>query len=302
MVYNVMKSEWGRVVKESLNLDREKELVLDLVRKVLDGRRHAIVSSVGLFRSVGRYFTQLVNSLTSVSAFYVEPHELTYYIAPYDEGREVDVLIVSTPDGANDLYVLLDQLTLTGHRVALISEPLPEVLKQRFAWVERAEISWGSMGLLKLLSLLAYTASSLSKQELQVRTKRIKEECLTLAEVADDLIERYDRELKAVREALSEPYLITYTPTLEPAAELASLALSKSVAIAVEVPVSYLYVGKISSKVLAFTTDVEVYTVRYYFNKIVEKGGTISEVRLRTDPLTAPLYALLLLYYVAAGN
>ncbi|MEM3988692.1 MAG: hypothetical protein QXZ22_08890, partial [Sulfolobales archaeon] len=161
---------------------------------------------------------------------------------------------------------------------------------------------WGSMGLLKLLSLLAYTASSLSKQELQVRTKRIKEECLTLAEVADDLIERYDRELKAVREALSEPYLITYTPTLEPAAELASLALSKSVAIAVEVPISYLYVGKISSKVLAFTTDVEVYTVRYYFNKIVEKGGTISEVRLRTDPLTAPLYALLLLYYVAAGN
>ncbi|MEM1703880.1 MAG: hypothetical protein QXQ31_07480, partial [Zestosphaera sp.] len=61
----MMKSEWGRVVKESLNLDREKEVVLDLVRKVLDGRRHAIVSSVGLFRSVGRYFTQLVNSLTS---------------------------------------------------------------------------------------------------------------------------------------------------------------------------------------------------------------------------------------------
>ncbi|MEM2006687.1 MAG: hypothetical protein QW154_03540 [Sulfolobales archaeon] len=297
-----MVSEWSRLVRESLKLDLDKDVVLELVRRVIDGREYVIVSSVGLFKSVGRYFTHLLNSLTGVNAFYLEPHELTYYVAPYDEGRETDVLVVTTPEGVNDLYILLDQLTLTGHRVALITEPLPEAVKHRFDWVERAEVAWNRMGLLKLLCLLAYTASSLGRKEIQVRTRKIKEECLSLAEVADDLVERYDRELKSIREALSEPYLITYTPTLEPAAELASLVLSKSIAVTVGIPISHLYVGKFSSKVLAFTSDVEVYTIRYYFNKIVEKGGTINEVRLRTDPLTAPLYALLLLYYTASGR
>lgn len=297
--FGVKMSRWSQVVKESLELDPDKDVVLELVRRATDGRRYIIVSSVGLFRSVGRYFTHLLNSLSSVSAFYVEPHELTYYIAPYDEGREIDVLIVSTPEGLNDLYILLDQLVLTGHRVTLISEPLPEIIKLRFRGVERTEVAWGSMGLLKLLSILAYTASSLGRRDLHVRTKKIKEESLSLAEVADDLVERYSRELKMIKEALSEPYLITYTPTLEPVAELASLELSRGLAVMVNIPAVHLYVGKVFNKVLAFTTDVEAYTVRYYFNRIVEKGGTIGEVRLKTDPLTAPLYALLLLYYAS---
>lgn len=290
-------SEWSRTVRESLKLDPDKDVVLDLVRRATDGRKHVIVSSVGIFRSVGKYFAQLMNSLSSVSAFYVEPHELTYYVAPYDEGREADVLVISTPEGLNDLYILLDQLTLTGHRVVLVSEPLPEVIRLRFGGLERAEVAWGDMGLLRLLAILAHTASSLGRRDLQVRTRKIREECLSLGDVADDLVDRYGRELKVIREALSEPYLVAYTPTLEPAAELASLVLSRGATVMAEVPVVHLYVGRVSSKVLAFTTDVEAYSVRYHFNRIVEKGGTIGEVRLKTDPLTAPLYAVLLLYY-----
>ncbi len=293
-------SEWSRMVGESLELGPDKDTVLELVRRSTDGRRQVIVSSVGVFGSAGRYLTYLLNSLTGVSAFYVEPHELMYYVVPYDEGREIDVLLVVTPGGANDLYMLLDQLILTGHRVALVSEPLPEVIKRRLGGVDAVEVSWSSMGLLKLLVLLAYSVSSVGRRELHARARRIREECLSLAEVADELVERYDEELRVIREALSEPYVVTYTPTLEPAAELVASGLSKGLAVVAGVQRAYLYVGKIFSKVLAFTTDVEVHALRYHLNRVIERGATVSEVRLRTDPLTAPLYALLLVYHAAA--
>lgn len=290
-------SEWSRTVREVLRLDPDKDAVLELAKRATDGRKQIVVSSVGLFRSVGRYFTHLMNSLSSVNTYYIDPHELAYYIAPYDEGREMDILLLSTPEGLNDLYILLEQLTLTGHRVALVSDPLPDIVKRRFSEVDRVEIAWGDMGLLKLTSILAYTAAGLGRKELHIRTEKIREESLTLADVADDLVENYSEELVVVREVFKEPYIVTYTPTLEPAAELVAVGSSGSRAVAVEIPSAHLYVGRVSSKVLAFTTDVEVYTVRYYLNKIAEKGGRVVEVKMRTDPLTAPLYALLLLYY-----
>lgn len=296
----VRMSEWSRRVEGLLRLGPDKDAVLGLIRRATDGRSHIIVSSVGHFSSAGRYLAQLVNSLTSSSAFYVEPHELMYYVAPYNEGREADALLVSTPGGTNDLYLLLDQLTLTGHRVALISEPLPEIIKRRFSGIDAAEVPWNDMGALRLLALLAYSVSSIGRRELHVRTRRILDECLSLASVADELVERYDRELGVIGEALSEPYVVTYTPTLEPAAELVALGLSRGPAVAVELQRAYLYVGRVFSKVLAFTTDVEAHVLRYYLNKVVERGGSVGEVRLRTDPLTAPLYALLLVYYAAA--
>ncbi len=282
-----------------MRLDPDKDLVLELIKRATEGRRHLVVSSVGQFGSAGRYLAHLVNSLTGSSAFYVEPHELMYYVAPYDESREVDVLLVSTPGGTSDLYMLLDQLTLTGHRVSLVSEPLPEVFKRRFGGVDAVEVSWNGMGLLRLLALLAYSVSSIGRAELRARARRIREECLSLVEVADELVERYGEELEVIREALSEPYVVTYTPTLEPAAELVALGLSKGLAVVAGLQRAYLYVGRLFSKVLAFTTDVEAHVLRYYLNRVVERGGRVGEVRLRTDPLTAPLYALLLVYYAA---
>jgi len=81
-----------------------------------------------------------------------------------------------------------------------------------------------------------------------------------------------------------------------------SLGYGKSLAIMADISSAHLYVDRFARKVIAFTTDVEIYTVRYYLSKIAEKGGKTSEVRIRTDPLTAPLYALLLLYYVESGG
>ncbi|MCS7100013.1 MAG: hypothetical protein RMH84_01910 [Sulfolobales archaeon] len=294
-------SAWSDTIRRTLKLDPDKDLVLDLVKRLVEGRGSVIVSSAGLYRGIGKYFAHLMNSLTSVSVFYVEPYELAYYVAPYYEGRELDVLLISTSEGLNDLYVLLDQLSLTGHRVSLISEPLPEVLKRRYEDLSRVEIKLDNMGLLKVLSVLAYAASKLSRRDLQKRADRIRDECLSLADVADELVERYERELKAIREALSEPYIVTYTPTLEPAAEAVSLRMSCGRAYMTGIPTVHLYVGSLFNKVLAFTTDVEVHSYRYYFNKVVERGGRIEEVRFRTDPLTAPLYAVMLIYYAARG-
>ncbi len=295
-------SSWSKLVEGELRLLPDVESVLGVVRRFSEGGRSIIVSSVGVFRSAGKYLAHLVNSLSGINAFYVQPHELMYYVAPYNEGRELDILLIATPGGLSDLYLLLDQLVLTGHRVALVTEPLPESMKARFGSVELAEVQLGRMGLLKLLASLAYSVSKVARSELRRRADRVAGECLSLAQVADELVEMYSEELKAIRGVFLEPHIVTYTPTMEPVAEMVSLGYGKSLAIMADISSAHLYVDRFARKVLLFTTDVEVYTVRYYLTKIAERGGKVVEVRVRTDPLTAPLYALLLLYYIDIGG
>lgn len=295
-------SSWSKLVEGELRLLPEAESVLGVVRRFSESGRNIIVSSVGVFRSAGKYLAHLVNSLSGINAFYVQPHELMYYVAPYNEGRELDILLVATPGGLSDLYLLLDQLVLTGHRVALVTEPLPESMRVRFGSVELAEVQLGRMGLLKLLASLAYSVSKVARGELRRRADRVAGECLSLAQVADELVEMYSEELKAIRGVFLEPHIVTYTPTMEPVAEMVSLGYGKSLAIMADISSAHLYVDRFARKVLLFTTDVEVYTVRYYLTKIAERGGKVVEVRVRTDPLTAPLYALLLLYYIDIGG
>lgn len=295
-------SSWSKLVEGELKLLPDADSVLAVVRRFSEGGRSIIVSSVGVFKSAGKYLAQLMNSLSGINAFYVQPHELMYYVAPYDESRELDIILVATPGGLSDLYLLLDQLVLTGHRVALVTEPLPESMKVRFGSIELAEVQPGRMGLLKLLASLAYSASKVAKGELRRRAERVASECLSLAQVADELVEMYSEELKAIKGVFIEPHIVTYTPSMEPAAEMVSLGFGKSLAIMADISSAYLYVDRFARKVLLFTTDVEVYTVRYYLTKIAERGGKVVDVRIKTDPLTAPLYALLLLYYIEIGG
>jgi len=289
-------------IRSSLSSQQELEASSQILRRAIEGRRYVLVTSTGMFRGLGRYLAQLVNSLTSSSTYYVEPYELTYYIAPYDESREVDVIATATPDGYSDLYILLDQLVLTGHRVTVISGNLPEQLKGRFSYVDLVEVPWNELGLLRLAQLVAYSVASLSRGDLRRRARRVLDECTSLHIVVEDLVERYREELNTLRSILVRPHVVTYTPTMEVAAQLLAYGSDRSLAVVADLPSVHAYLRRVSKDVVAFTTDVEVYSLRYHLNKIAELGGRVVELRLRTDPLTAPLYALILVYYVILGG
>jgi hypothetical protein len=289
-------------VKGSLSTQQKLEESSQVLRRAIEGRRYVLVTSTGVFRGLGRYLAQLVNSLTSSNAYYVEPYELTYYIAPYDENREVDVLVTATPDGFPDLYILLDQLVLTGHRVTVLSGTLPEQLKSRFSYVDAVEVPWDELGLLRLVQLLAYSVASLGRRDLQRRVRRVLDECTSLHTVVEELVERYEEELDALRSALVRPHVVTYTPTMEVAAQLLVYGSDRSLAVLADPPSVHTYLRRVSRDVVAFTTDVEVYSLRYHLGRVAELGGRVVELRLRTDPLTAPLYALILVYYVILGG
>jgi hypothetical protein len=289
-------------VKGSLSTQQKLEESSQVLRRAIEGRRYVLVTSTGMFRGLGRYLAQLVNSLTSSNAYYVEPYELTYYIAPYDENREVDVLVTATPDGFPDLYILLDQLVLTGHRVTVLSGTLPEQLKSRFSYVDAVEVPWDELGLLRLVQLLAYSVASLGRRDLQRRVRRVLDECTSLHTVVEELVERYKEELDALRSTLVRPHVVTYTPTMEVAAQLLVYGSDRSLAVLADPPSVHTYLRRVSRDVVAFTTDVEVYSLRYHLGRVAELGGRVVELRLRTDPLTAPLYALILVYYVILGG
>jgi len=289
-------------IRGSLSSQQELEESSQVLRRAIEGRRYVLVTSTGMFRGLGRYLAQLVNSLTSSSAYYVEPYELTYYIAPYDESREAEVVATATPDGYSDLYLLLDQLVLTGHRVTVLSGDLPEQIKSRFSYVDSLEVLWDELGLLRLAQLVAYSVASLSRGDLRRRARRVLDECTSLHVVADDLVERYREELDALRSTLVRPHVVTYTPTMEVAAQLLAYGSDRSLAVLADLPSVHAYLRRVSKDVVAFTTDVEVYSLRYHLSKVAELGGRVVELRLRTDPLTAPLYALILVYYVILGG
>lgn len=289
-------------IRSSLSSQKELEVSSQILRKAIEDRRYVLVTSTGVFKGLGKYLAQLVNSLTSSSAYYVEPYELTYYIAPYDESREMDAVVTATPDGYSDLYILLDQLVLTGHRVTVLSGALPEQLRGRFSHVDIVEVPWDELGLLKLAQLVAYSVASLSRGDLRRRARRVLDECTSLHVVADELVERYREELGTLRSTLVRPHVVTYTPTMEVAAQLLAYGSDRSLAVLADLPSVHAYLRRVSKDVVAFTTDVEVYSLRYHLNRVVELGGRVVELRLRTDPLTAPLYALILVYYVILGG
>lgn len=278
-------------VREAVSRGRE---AAESLTPFLRDASSVAVTSAGPYVGQSTYAASVMNTL-GINAVAVDDLMLSYYVAPYDEGREGPVIVFASPTGLTELNILLDQLRWTGHRIAVVAPtPLPEVIRGKLSGLSFIDVgpSDGPWLLTSLVSIAL--AGSRTGKGPGIRRSRVTEEVLTLEEVVDDLIAHYDEVLNRLASFVREPYIVTATPTLWVVAEVLAYSRSLRARRMLVKPSAVSEVVRFINRVLVIQTDVEEFSLKHIKSLSLTAATKFAELRLRTDPLTAPLYGLIL--------
>ncbi len=285
----VSKAVYEYVTRIESAIDKyDLSRLVDLLKQCGD----VFITYSGMYASTASYMTLLLRSLTRVNALLVDPEVITYYIAPYAEEGVRRVLIINTGGSDASLARVLDQLNLTGYDVMLISfGRLSDALRYKVSDDYLVELPNNDL-LYQHLIIGLVVSNYLDKAG--VRGSRLWRELSSLKEIVSDLISRYVSKLMEIKEFTKEEFIVTYTPSMMGVAE--DLAYNYAAGAtrhlipfnAVKQSVKYV------KRILITSTDVEEYSVKEIRGMELSGAIKLCELRLRTDPLTAPVYGLML--------
>ena len=205
----------------------------------------------------------------------------------------------------NSLIRLLDSTYYTGNHVLLITpQPLQQVKArlrgQQLVLVDRPR---RILRQVLLASISGYEVADRvrEKGDKALRFNRLRIEVHDYSSIVDELLSIYSSELRVLADSLDKVSVIAYTPTMEsPAYYLQSIVLEKTGKLIPLVELTSI-VGFVEDKVLRnstivlFSTTVEEYSVKELLFKSMMARNKVLELKIRTDPLTAPVYAIMLL-------
>lgn len=270
-----------------LNSDDVKRLV-----SFLRSGSDVLITYTGMYVSPANYLFLLLRSLTSINAYAVEPEAMTYYVAPYCEGGVRRVLIISN-GGDSSLIRILDQLNLTGYEVMLLSfTPLSDVVKARVR--DDLLITVLTPDLLQQHLLIGLTVGEFLNRS-GVRGYRLWYELTNLKPVLKDLITEYMSKLLEVREFVKEPFMISSTPSMLGPAEYVAYHYNSPIPRYLITLYNVKHYIRYVKKVLLISTDVEEFSIKEVRSLKLSNIADVCELRVKTDPLTAPIYGLILL-------
>ncbi len=278
-------------VRKTVSLEKELNLFKDFI---LNSRKLVMTYS-GPYSSPARYATLTLTSLTNKEVRFLEPEELMYYVAPYDEEREADVVIYSSVDGLTTLDLLADQLLWTKHNLFVITQKeLTEELKYKLS--NSTVINLNTDAWVLTTHILTGLAVANVRTEEFLRSSRLRSEFSNITEeLIKDLINVYEPTVKELRKFLEKPTLITATPSMWGAAEELTYNLPNTYLINVD---SIFKMINRLNRVLLITTDVEEFAVKPVKSLSITRNVEVFTLNIRTDPLTAPIYAVILTYYI----
>lgn len=293
----------GRVdLVESLTRELSREKINELrvkAGKIVDFVRNAgrlIVTTCDPYEGPARYTSITFSSLTEREVRYVDPEDLMYYVAPYDEGRESRVLIYSSEEGLQTLSMLIDQLTWTGHEIlAVVQKQLNEELKYRLG--ESKSVCLESSEWLIDTHLLASLAASELAGRDSVRKSRIISELSSIeVTVLDDLLKTYGNVIKELKNFVQKPFITTASPSMWGVAEeLVYNRFDNTYLVRPEAV--YKHVNRVN-RVLIISTDVEEYSLKPVRALAISRNVEVFPFYVRTDPITSPIYGLLLTKFI----
>jgi len=294
-VVKLKVSDVVREIKDVIGVNLEDESIC--IAEFISGGSNVILTYTGSYSSPATYMTLLLRSLTKVNANFFSPKELTYYVVPYDEGREARILIYSSIDGLSELNILMDQLRLTGHEFIVITPTaLPNILSCKIP--KERIIVLNLEGKDRYWPLLAHIVSGLAIARLMnmkgVRVSRVWNELSNLVPIIDSLVSYYEGVIEDIVDFLSQPLLITSTPTMMAVAEY--LAYSRDIRVKrflVNAEGVRNFVRFIN-RLLIIETDVEEYSMKEIKGLALTAASEIKELKFKTDPLTAPIYGLII--------
>jgi hypothetical protein len=237
--------------------------------------------------------------------------ELTYHVLAYREPEEAETIVAFVEEGEeNNLARLADAARLTGAKLVAVTPPIPPVIEARLGQQSMlVELPPGrpSVYSLVLASLLGYRVASEEAHDSE-RFKRLGSEVGNYLEVLQDIATRYAGLVNELVEVLetANPLLVSYTPTMRPPAALLESIASNKLPILRE-PVSstlarLVRYRNLPPSLVIMKTDVEEDMVRELKFKLSmllpSRQPRIVELHVRTDPLTAPIYASIIIELV----
>ena len=272
--------------------------VSDALSQFISSAPQLTVTYTGSYSSPAIHMLLLLRSVSRVEACLFHPKELTYYVVPYNENRGFKTIIYVAPDGFSELGILSDQLRLTGHEFLIITPTtLPKIIQYRLSSEKVLTLNLSSDEERYWL-LLSHIINGLAVSKLLnrsgVRPKRLWDELMNVEPVIDNLLSYYDSVVNDVVEFLEEPTLITSTPTMTAVAEY--LAFSREIRtqrflVGIEEVRNFI---RFINRILLIETEVEEYSIKEIKGLTLTAASKIMELKLKTDPLTAPIYGLIL--------
>ncbi len=224
-------------------------------------------------------------------------HILAYRRSGRDEysvASDTTIILFAGPGGENQLLLVRDAAVHTGAGLVVVAPRLPPLIEERLG-PEPLLVEPPDPYPLGATILAARVAAVLAARmgERNVRVERVGRETGDVASIVDDLLERHGGDAERVAGCHSCVY--THTPTMRGPALLAA-RMSGGFAVGVQELLGYLAAGGSTRGVALLYTSADEDVVRELRFKCMSRGASIVELRMATDPVTAPLYATILLY------
>jgi len=283
-----------RKVSKALDTVRN-EAVQELKNFIKEVSQKLILTYAGPHTSPARYASLALSSLTTVNSGWMHPQDLMYYTAPYDEGHEAGVIIFASDAGLNTLAMLIEQLVWTGHKVMIVTQhELPDIISFRVP-ENTVIINLNTDDWLLTTHVLIARAIAEFGESKGIRLERLGKEASNISPIIKDLLEEYVNTLSRVREFMRTPIVITASPTMWGPAEAIAYSNYVSSGKYLAEPETVPQVSIFTRKVLIISTDVEEYSLKQIKSLPLTTSVKVQEVRLHTDPLTAPIYGIILI-------
>lgn len=228
---------------------------------------------------------------------------LTYHIVPYTE--DLGIIAFVEKGTENSLIRLLDSAYYTGNKVLLVTPPLIRIIRSKVREQELIEVNINDV-LLNEIILASITGYEIARRKIKkddraLRLNRLRIEVHDYSSIVDGLISSYRMQLDELKDLLDKVGIIGYTPTMEPVAYyMQSIILEKTrkliPTIELTRTLSLVEDKKIFDRIMVlFSTTVEEHSVRELLFKSMPSKIKIVDLKIKTDPLTAPVYGIILL-------
>jgi len=238
----------------------------------------------------------------------VTGEEILYHTLPYHGERSL-VILFGEPGTENLVAKAATTVRLTGNKLVPLTAPLPATLSQ-YLPEHRVEISEEPIPIAFIIVAAKLVTILVDKySEIKIRKNRVINEYNNIAQVYNDLLEKYSQILSNITSKLrreNTTITIYSSPTLMPASHIFDWCLSLEnytpkiynlSAILSHMLTSHL--NQYSSNIALFLlTDIETDILReakFKLTFLQRPSIETIELIIHTDPLTAPLYASLIL-------
>ncbi len=235
---------------------------------------------------------------------------ITYHVTPYTENTSI--ILFSEKGVENSIVRLMDASYYTGNKLLIVSPSPADYIRKRLRNTSLIEVPGANTILAEtLLAVQAgYNIALKYKQEndRELRFNRLRVEVADFSSIISELQSIYSLELKSLGESLEEINGIIHTPTMEPVAYMLQVVIAEKtrrIIPVIDVTRAIKVIGERlveNQFYVLLSTSVEEYSTRELLFKARLNRIRVEELKVKTDPLTAPVYGLLLVEMLKTSN